>query len=294
MTEQQLLRTWYGGEALPAVASYTSPIGMSAGGGLLYGCRPTLAEDTVWVEPLPAPDGYPHLVVDPDRRKWIKDSFEAACRASLGRFFIRESFCNQAGDTLAAIRGTERLLIDLAENPGWVAQAVRAISEDLRAFTGELLPSAAPERTGMDGWLSTAGMWSSGVNFCADCDVSCMVSPRQFQEIFLPPLLVTMRDYQHTLYHLDGGEAIRHLDTLLSCPEVNGIQWIPGAGREAILQWVPLIRRIQSAGRCVQVLTKPQEVGPLLDAVSPRGLLISTSCATEAEGRDLLRLVEAR
>jgi hypothetical protein len=292
MTEQSLARTWYGGEALPAVQSYTSPIGMSAGGALLFGCTPRFAEDTVWVDPLPAGPGYPTRVVDPARRRWIRDAFEQAGRASRGRFYVRESFSNHAGDTLAAMRGTEQLMIDLAENPGWVTGAVASVSGSLQDLAREVQPLVSPGVTGMEGWLSSAGMWSAGVNFCADCDVSCMVSPRQFAEIFLPPLRSVMQQYEHTLYHLDGAEAVRHLDALLACPDVDAIQWVPGAGREEIMQWVPLVKRIRAAGKSVQVIAKPQEVAPLLAEVSPAGLLISTSCATETEGRDLVRLVE--
>jgi hypothetical protein len=291
MTEQHLARTWFGGEALPALQSYTSPIGMSAGGGILFGCTPHFSPDTVWVDPLPVSEGFPVLAVDPARRRWIRDAFAAAGRASRGRFYGRESFANHAGDTLAAIRGTERLLVDLLENPGWVAQAVERITGITQEFLAELWPLVSPEVTGLEGWLSTAGMWSAEINFCADCDMSCMVSPRQFEEIFLPPLRRAMRDFSHTLYHLDGTDALRHLDTLLATPEVDGIQWVPGAGREALLQWVPLVRRIQAAGKCVQVLARPEEVEPFLREVSPKGLLFSTSCRTEAEGRELVERV---
>lgn len=287
-TEQRLARTWFGGEALPALDSYRSPIGMSAGGGILFGCTPHYAEDTVWVDPLPCGDGYPALVVDPARRRWIRDAFERAGRASRGRFYGRESFANHAGDTLATIRGTERLLVDLLEDPGWVARSLEEITETFRAFMAELLPLQSPEVLGLEGWVSTAGMWSAEPNFIPDCDVSCMVSPRQFEEIFLPPLRRAMRDFRHNLYHLDGTEALRNLDLLLETPEVDGIQWVPGAGREDLARWVPVVKRIQAAGRCVQLLARPGEIEPFLREVPARGLLFSTSCATEAEGRALL------
>lgn len=293
MTEQRLARTWFGGEALPALDSYQSPIGMSAGGGILFGCTPHYAPDTVWVDPLPAGkgrtgDGVPDLVVDPARRRWIRDAFERAGRASRGRFYGRESFANHAGDTLATIRGTERLLIDLLENPTWVAQALERITDTLRKFMAELLPLQSPGVLGLEGWVSTAGMWSADRNFIPDCDVSCMVSPRHFEEIFLPPLRRAMRDFSHNLYHLDGTEALRHLEVLLATPEIDGIQWVAGAGREDLAQWVPLIRRIQAAGKCVQLLARPEEIEPILREVPPKGLLFSTSCRTEAEGRELV------
>lgn len=296
MTEQRLERTWYGGEALPTLDSYVSPIGMSAGGGILFGCTPHYAPDTVWVDPLavdpvPVGHGFPPLVVDPDRRRWIRDSFAAAGRASRGRFYGRESFANHAGDTLAAIRGAERLLVDLVENPDWVSQALERITDVLREFMAELLPLQSPETLGLEGWVSTAGMWSAERNFVPDCDVSCMVSPRQFEEIFLPPLRRAMRDFSRNLYHLDGTDALRHLDVLLATPEIDGIQWVPGAGRERLAQWIPLVRRIQAAGKCVQLLARPEEIEPLLREVPPDGLLFTTSCASEAEGRALVERV---
>ncbi len=232
--------------------------------------------------------------MDTLQRGRVRDAFERAGRASRGRFYGRESFANHAGDTLAAIRGTERLLIDLVENPEWVTQAVELITDILRELMAELLPLQSPGVLGLEGWVSTAGMWSSNPNFIPDCDVSCMVSPRQFEGIFLPPLRRAMRDFSHNLYHLDGTEALRHLEVLLATPEIDGIQWVPGAGREKLMHWVPLVRRIQEAGKCVQLLARPEEIGPFLREVSPKGLLFTTSCASETEGRELMERVTRR
>jgi hypothetical protein len=54
---------------------------------------------------------------------------------------------------------------------------------------------------------------------------------------------------------------------------------------------VPLVRRIQAAGKCVQLLARPEEIEPLLRELSPKGLLFSTSCRTESEGRALVERV---
>lgn len=290
-TEQHVERTWYGGEAIPTLLSYQSPLGMSGGGALLLGCAPRYADDTVWVDPLEPAGRLPALRIDEGFHRRVRESMARAARESRGRWFMRESFANQAGDTLALARGTERLLVDIEENPRWVAAAVKRVSDLLLEVNADLWPLASPEVTGMEGYASSAGMWSPVVNACLDCDFSCMISPRHFEELFLPPLVETMRATALAMYHLDGTEAIRHLDALLPLPELHAIQWVPGAGREAVLQWVPLIRRIQSAGKAVQVLARPREVEPLLREVSARGLLITTDCASEEEGRELVRLV---
>jgi len=54
---------------------------------------------------------------------------------------------------------------------------------------------------------------------------------------------------------------------------------------------VPLIRRIQQAGKAVQVGCGAQDVPALLEAVSARGLCIVTGCGSEAEARELERQV---
>jgi len=117
-----------------------------------------------------------------------------------------------------------------------------------------------------------------------------MVSPRHFEGIFLPPLRRAMRDFSHNLYHLDGTEALRHLEVLLATPRSTASSGCR-APAERLMQWVPLVRRIQAAGRCVQLLARPEEIEPFLREVSPEGLLFSANCASETEGRDLIERV---
>ena len=93
----------------------------------------------------------------------------------------------------------------------------------------------------------------------------------------------------HRIYHLDGPGALHHLDALLALRELHAIQWVPGAGNEEIMQWIPLIKRIQKRGKSVQVVCEPEEVVPLIREVDRKGLCVWTRCRTEAMARDLLR-----
>ena len=81
---------------------------------------------------------------------------------------------------------------------------------------------------------------------------------------------------------------------MLSLPELQAIQWVPGAGHGGIQQWLPLIERIQKAGKGVWVSVGPEEVEPLLVAPKPEGLLISTHCRAEGEARALVERVARR
>lgn len=287
-TLEDIRTTWYGGESLPAC----SPCAWSVGAAVLMGCEPQFAEDTVWGNPIASGPDYPPLRLVREGRwwKWARESTLAAARASQGRYFVAPSIGNHAGDALAIIRGSQRLMMDIALDPAWVRWAVEKISDIISGLYAELWPLVRSEITGLEG-SSDAGVWSPGKTLFFNCDVSCMVSPAAFENIFLPPLVEAMCTVDHVFYELDGPGSLKHLETLLSVPEIDAFAWGPGAGHREILQWVPVIRRIQKAGKSVQVSVRPEEVEPLLGAVSAKGLRIATGCATEEQARDLIRLV---
>jgi len=280
----------FGGDSVPAMGPGG---GWSVGHALLFGCEPHFAPSTVWTDPLPAgADGYPPIRFDREGRwwKWLREGTRQAAQASRGRWFVWPAWGNEAGDILSLIRGDMNLLVDIAENPDWVRQAVKQVSDSLIEVFEELWTLVDASVTGFEGSMAGA-IWSPGRGKEFSCDISCNISTKQFEELFLPAHIETMRTVDHRYYHLDGTVALHHLDLLLSVPEIQAIQWVPGAGREAILQWVPLIKRIQQAGKAVQVFCQPQEVAPLLNEVSARGLCIVTGCGSEAEARELERQV---
>lgn len=289
-TLEAIRGTWYGGEALPGLWH-----NWSIGQALILGCEPRFAPDTVWTDPLPPEaDGYPAIRFHRDGRwwRWMRDCTLRAAQASRGRYLVMPMWGNQAGDNLALVRGTDSLMLDVAENPDWVRRAAQEVSDILLEVYAALWPLVDGAVTGIAGSYNYCGLWSPARTMAFDCDVSCMLSPRQFEALFLPPLVETMRSVDHRIYHLDGVVALQHLDLLLSVPEIDAIQWLPGAGRDdSVLPWVPVIRRIQAAGKGALVYAEPREIPALLGAVSARGLCIGTTCASVQEADDLLAAV---
>jgi 5-methyltetrahydrofolate--homocysteine methyltransferase len=291
-TREMIRTTWYGGEALPIFWH-----GWSAGHALLFGCEPHFSRDTVWVNPAPVEEeGYPRL--DCWRESpwwpWMQACTEAAARSSQGQYWVMPVWGNHAADNLALMRHSDQLMLDLAENPAWVKEAVKMVSEALIEQTAALWELVRPERTGLEGSLNYVSCWSPGRTLGFDADVSCMVSPEMFKEFFLPPLVETMQTVDHRIYHLDGVCALHHLDTLLDLPELHAIQWVPGAGREEIMQWVPVIQRIQERSKAIVVYSPADQVEALLREIRPEGLCIGTWCASESDGRRLLERVGRR
>ena len=156
-------------------------------------------------------------------------------------------------------------------------------------YTNEFFPAVECQKFGSSsGWLPT---WSTGRANVIQCDFIALISPEMFERHFLHELVVQARWLDRTIYHLDGPDCIRHLDLLLTIPEIRAIQWVPGAGAPPMPHWIPLLKRIQAAGRGLHLLTEPEHVETLLRELSPKGLMVQTSVESEEEAREMVRQV---
>jgi hypothetical protein len=125
-------------------------------------------------------------------------------------------------------------------------------------------------------------------------DFACMVSNAMFREFFLPGIVNECRFYSRSIYHLDGPNALRYLDTLLEIPELDAIQWVFGAGNEGFHRWVDVYRRVQAAHKGIQVICDYAELPAVMETLDPRGLFLSVGAVPSREaGLDMLRRLEA-
>jgi hypothetical protein len=121
-----------------------------------------------------------------------------------------------------------------------------------------------------------------------------MISSQLFDEVFLPSIAEECRHYEACLYHLDGPDALRHLDSLLSIPELSAIQWVYGAGRGRATDWIPVYQRIQAAGKGIQVHLAPDELDLFMREVRPQGVWLGVGGPrTREEAEEVLRRVAA-
>ena len=112
----------------------------------------------------------------------------------------------------------------------------------------------------------------------------------------MPGLTEQCEWLDYSMYHLDGTQAIPHLDALLSIDALDAIEWTPqvSAPQGGDPMWFDLYRRILAAGKSVQAIgVRPDEVIPLLDAVGPAGMFLMVSVDSEAEAHAVVEAVEA-
>ena len=169
------------------------------------------------------------------------------------------------------LRGTDNLMIDFLEEPEKVKEAIGKIVKVLISTGDNLFDIIRENNLGgsMHAWMQT---WCPGRHMQLQCDISVMISPQIYEEFFLPELEETARWLDRAIYHFDGQEQIRHLDMILSVRKIDMIQWTPVAGQPCTSDFIPVLQKIQRAGKGLVLIPQAWEVEKLLSELSPRGL----------------------
>ena len=296
--EYGMAKTAYFADALPLLQTTFGPGSLAE----MLGAKPVYEPDTVWYESCIAdPDTCGPIRFDPKNNASLDLHVrfaDEAMRRSGGRYMVAMSDLIENLDTLASLRGSEQLLLDLIERPQWVHQRQEEI---LQAFfeVFELFYQKTKDELGGSAFIFD--LWGPGRTCKVQCDFSCMISASMFRE-FVSPYLSRQCDWlDYSMHHLDGETALQHLDALLAIEPLDAIEWTPigAAGQSTVShtgghpQWYDLYRRIKAGGKSVQAVgVKPEEVVPLLDAVGPEGMYIATWAPDEDAAQKLVEQVQ--
>jgi hypothetical protein len=289
----QMSRTHYYAEAFPYFDTQIGPGSL----GTFLGSEPAFAPTTVWYEPcIHDPDAFGPIRFEPKGNKWWKVHMaliEEGVRRAAGRFLVGMPDLIENIDTLAAMRGTQELLVDLMDRPAWVKERVAEINRAFfRAF--DLMYAKVKDADGGNAF-SAFRIWGPGKTAKVQCDFSCMISAGQFREFVMPALVEQCEWLDYSLYHLDGTQAMHHVEALCEIEGLDAIEWTPQTGRAGggSPEWYDLYRRIKAGGKGIQAIgVRPEEVVPLLDTIGPQGLFIMTWAKDEAEAEGLIEQVE--
>jgi len=238
--------THYLAEAVPNVAPDLAPNCLA----LYLGCRGVEHPDTVWCEPCIASPEAARFDYDPGNFYWdftLRLGREML-RLGRDRLFVAFPDLIEGLDTLAAMRGNAALLTDLYERPDWVHECLRRITDRYFHYYDVLYDLFRDELGGSVFWA-----WAPGRMTKLQCDFSAMIGPEMFEEFMVPVLREMTERVSYCMYHWDGPDAIRHHDLLLSLPDLDMIQWTPGAGNEPPdhPRWWPLHHKTLEAGKRV-------------------------------------------
>ena len=291
--EYHLGRASYVGEAFPVwSAGYAGCDALPA----VLGCETRLDMRTGWWEPiLTDPECLDASGLEPlkggSAYQFAMRRLRCAAAESLGKAIPSIGAFGGGGDTLAGLRGTERLLYDCVERPDAVKAAERRLMDIWFEFYDESHALVKDAAGGSTCWFP---LWAPGKFYAAQNDFSFNIGPDMFQELFLPEIRRQTEFLDYSVYHVDGVNAFVHVDALCALPRLNAIQILPGAGKPDPLHYLDVLRKVQAAGKNLHISIAADRVETALRDLSARGLFIDTGVGSETEARELLRLVERR
>ncbi len=208
---------------------------------------------TVWFEPdRPRLIGELAPTYDADN-VWL-NRVKDVCRAAMDRWGgqVQVAMTDLGGtlDILSSFLPSEQLPLDLYDHPDDVKRLAWQVHELWFRYFNEIDAALRPTNPGYTAWTP---IYSETPYYMLQCDFCYMISPAMFDEFVKPELAATCARLDHPFYHLDGPGQLPHLDSLLSIPELSGVQWITGAGNPDQRYWPEVYRKIHAAGKRIQL-----------------------------------------
>ena len=219
----------------------------------LFGCELEFSPGTSWSIPI-VKSCREMLGLKPnfDNVYWnaIRRATDLSLERGDGKWITAMPDLHPNGDLLASLRDPQELCLDYADDIESVREALEHFDPFFPAIFDDLWDRIAAK--GQPGTTWTPYL-HAGRAYVPSCDFICMISEEMFRRTILPSLVKEMRFLERSIFHLDGPGALRHLDALLEQPELDGLQWVYGAGNGPASRWVKVYQRAQAAGKCIQL-----------------------------------------
>lgn len=283
--------TYYAGEAFPTVNPDLGPDFLTA----CFGIDLTYGENTSWASHKYRDSDFESIYplrFDPESHyfKKITEITNSLLAAAEGRFLVGQPDLHPGADALCALRSSEQLCYDTVECPDEVRKASLVYWKEAQKAYEILFSLTRGKQDGYTHWMS---LWNKEPWYTTSCDFICMIGPEAFDNMIWDELCAEFDYLEHTIFHLDGPQAVRHLPKLLSHPRINGIQWVPGAGSPGFAKWIPMLQTIQKAGKTIHLSGSPEEIPLLCENLSPEGVYYQTSVSSPDEADSLIKLAES-
>ena len=275
-------------DMLPVANTQLGPGSLAAIlGGVFEG-----GEDTIWIHP--NPDYTDDITFNPNHPNFLlhKNLLKACKAKAQGHYYVGMPDLMEGLDVLAAIKGTDKVLLDTVMQPEVLERQMQQINDIYFRVFDELYDII---REGDEMAFCYFSSWAPGKMSKLQSDISTMISVDDYRRFVQPFIREQCQKIDYTLYHLDGVGAMHHLDALLEIEELNAIQWTPGVGEPqgGSPKWYDLYNKILAAGKSIMACwVTLDELKPLLDNIGGEGVHLEMDFHNEREVEKAMRIVE--
>ena len=275
-------------DMLPVANTQLGPGSLAAIlGGVFEG-----GEDTIWIHP--NPNYSDDIVFNPNHPNYLlhKDLLKACKQKAQGHYYVGMPDLMEGLDVLAAIKGTDQVLLDTVMQPEVLEHQMQQINDIYFQVFDELYDII---REGDEMAFCYFSSWAPGKMSKLQSDISTMISVDDYRRFVQPFIREQCQKIDYTLYHLDGVGAMHHLDALLEIKELNAIQWTPGVGEPqgGSPKWYDLYKKILAHGKSIMACwVTLDELRPLLDNIGGDGVHLEMDFHNEREVEQAMRIIE--
>jgi hypothetical protein len=278
----------FGGEGIPRLF-------LNYGAGALVaamGIEPRFLSQTVWFERETAIDEVVNLLEsvkldnnNPWYQRYLKIT-EIAAKHARTNYNIGLIDIGAPLDMLNFFLGPKNLILGMKRKPHIIDMCRGILLEKIMCFFNDLQTIIERYSDGCNTWMD---IWCPKRWYPIQSDVTALLSPEWFRRFALPDIITQAESLDYSIYHLDGPDALKYIDDLLKVDAIDGIQWVPGAGRElqASDKWMPLYKKIQAAQKSVVLgpMETHERIAHFYKELNPKFLHISALFDTYCRGQ---------
>lgn len=281
--------TYFGGDSYPHVMPTVGADVMASSLGLniIYN------DASVWVEHKDCPlsefqdftlnkEDYYYKKLEEVITRYVED-------AKNGDYIVGMADMGTLLDGVSSLIGAERLCLEMMDHP----EEVKRVTEEHFKLFQQVYTNynniVTKYQGGNTNWLS---IYSDIPWYFISIDVIVMLSGAFFEE-FVDESLRKMVDFHdRTLFHLDGENAVMHLDRILKVEKLTGVQVQATPFVQSAEFWIPHLKKIQAAGKNIWVEARhKQDVKDFIENLEPEGLFIKTWTEDEWSAKDIEAMV---
>jgi len=285
--EKYLEGTVFLGEAMPGFRPGFGPDQMAAFLGMPLTINSESC-DTSWTEKIVRSwKDFMPLQLDENNTTWrrMKKFHEDAENFCKGKCQLVNIDFHSNIDCLEAMRGAEKLLFDLIDRPKIVDKLMKQVRPIYKQMYDELWQYGDKAKIGSNSGMQ---LYSRGKTDYIQADFICLLSPDMFKRFALPAIREEAEFLNDAVFHLDGPDALKHLDVLLDIQEIKTVQWLPGAGRKPNYEWPEVIDKIQAAGKATILYGTCEEIKSFHGRYKPEFSVYHVTAESQNEGEAFL------
>lgn len=237
------------GESFPNVSLDFGPGSMAS----YVGSDIVFNEDTVWfTEFVEDWLEYKDIEYDPNNKWFTKhlELFRKVKELAGDDFLIGIPDIMENIDVLASMRGAQNTIFDMMDEPEEITRRIGQIDDIYFKYYDQFYDIVKDNKDNSCCY-TVFQIWGPGKTAKLQCDFSAMMSPDNYREFIQESLRKQAKQLDNIIYHLDGPDAIKHVDAIMEIEEIDALQWTSGDyGPDGTFEeWYQIYDKAVAAGK---------------------------------------------